>query len=314
MLVPALLLLPLLCASPSERVELVFGGDIIPHGSVKRAAADHARRAEDGRESLNHGGWDAVFEPISGVLRAADLAVVNLETPVSGEAQAQTGPIVFDAPSTLPQALAAAGVDVVSLANNHAFDQHPAGLQATWGQLEEAGLRRIGAGASRDEAWEPLVLEKRGMRIGLLSLTRRLNRVLNPLPPRTGPQVAFVPYMPRPGASSVAEAVERVRAAARRCDALIVSVHWGVEYSHTPKPEDRALARALLEAGALAVIGHHPHVLQPIEHYRTSSGRDTLIAFSLGNLVANQDWQYSSRSRSLTGGRRRDSSSGGGWW
>lgn len=307
MLVPALLLLPLLCARPAERVELVFGGDIIPHGSVKRAAADHARRAEDGRTSLNHGGWDHVFEPIAGVLRGADLAVVNLETPVSGDAHAQTGPILFDAPPTLPQALAAAGVDVVSLANNHAFDQHPAGLQATWGQLEEVGLGWMGAGLSRDEAWGLRVVESHGVRLGLLSLTRRLNRVSNPVATRKGPQVAFVPYVPRPGAVSVDEAVERVRAAARRCDALIVSVHWGVEYSHTPKPEDRELAHALLEAGALAVIGHHPHVLQPIERYRTASGRDTLVAFSLGNLVANQDWQYSWRSHSRTGGRKRDS-------
>ena len=307
MLVPALVLLPLLCASPPERVELVFGGDIIPHGSVKRAAADHARRAAGGGASLNHEGWDHVLEPIAGVLRAADLAVVNLETPVSGDAHAQTGSIVFDAPPALPQALAAAGVDGVSLANNHAFDQHPAGLQATWGALQEAGLEWMGAGSSRDEAWEPRILEARGMRIGLLSFTRRLNRVLNPAASRGGPQVAFVPYVPRPSALTVAEAVERVRAAARCCDALVVCVHWGVEYSPTPKPEDRALAHALLEAGALAVIGHHPHVLQPIERYRTASGRDTLVAFSLGNLVANQDWHYSSRSRSPTGGRKRDS-------
>ena len=122
------------------------------------------------------------------------------------------------------------------------------------------------------------------------------------------PQVAYVPYMSKPGTwQSVPQAVELVRAAARRCDALIVSVHWGIEYSHTPRPEDRDFAHALLEAGALAIVGHHPHVLQPLERYRTASGRDTLVAYSLGNLVANQDWHYVHGAKAEAHGRKRDS-------
>jgi poly-gamma-glutamate synthesis protein (capsule biosynthesis protein) len=311
-LVQALLIVPLLCAAPSGRVELVFGGDVIPHGEVKEAAADHAR-ADSGdagpARSLNHEGWDHVFGPIADVLRSADLAMVNLETPISGEPLARTAPLLFDAPPAMLHALAAAGVDVVSTANNHVFDQRRAGAEATWKHLAEAGLKGVGTGPSEAAAWAPLILEKHGMRIGFLSFTRWLNGARNPVEPETSPHVAYVPYRGKVGGSwhSPESAVELVRAAARRCDALIVAIHWGVEYSHTPNPEDRKLARALLEAGALAIIGHHPHVLQPIEPYRTTSGRDTLIAFSLGNLIANQDRHYIHGRRMEADGRKRDS-------
>ncbi|QRK11970.1 CapA family protein [Archangium violaceum] len=312
MSVAAFLLVPLLCATPSQRVELVFGGDVIPHGEVKEAAADHAR-VDSGdagpARSINNEGWDHIFGPISNALRSADVAMVNLETPVSGDPRASTAPLRFDAPPAMLHALAAAGVDVVSLANNHAFDQRRAGIQATWAHLAEAGLQGVGSGPSEAAAWEPLILEKRGMRIGFLAFTRWLNGARNPVDPDVSPHVAFVPYPSRSARLGLGpeSAVELVRAAARRCDALIVSIHWGIEYSHAPQPDDRKLARALLEAGALAIIGHHPHVLQPIESYRTTSGRDTLIAFSLGNLIANQDRHFIQGRHMEEDGRKRDS-------
>ncbi|WP_257463123.1 CapA family protein [Archangium lipolyticum] len=312
MLVQAFLLVPLLYGATPDRVELVFGGDVIPHGEVKEAAADHARSIQDGdgtHRSLNNEGWDHVFGPITDVLRTADVAMVNLETPVSGDPRAPTAPLIFDAPPAMLRALASAGVDVVSTANNHAFDQRRAGVSSTWKYLAEAGLRSVGSGSSEASAWTPLILEKRGMRIGFLSFTRWLNGARNPNEPDTSPHVAYVPYNAKAGGSWLAPeaAVEVVRAAARRCDALIVAIHWGTEYSHTPHPDDRKLARALLEAGALAIIGHHPHVLQPIESYRTTSGRDTLVAFSLGNLIANQDRHYVHGPRSEEVGSKRDS-------
>jgi poly-gamma-glutamate synthesis protein (capsule biosynthesis protein) len=307
----ALLLVPLLCVAPPDRVELIFGGDVIPHGEVKEAAADHTRTSVDGAGStrtLNNEGWDHVFGPIAGVLRTADVAMVNLETPVSGDPRAPTGPLIFDAPPAMMRALASSGVDVVSIANNHAFDQRRAGIPSTWKQLAEAGLRGVGSGPSEAAAWEPLFIEKHGMRIGFLSFTRFLNGAHNPGEPDVSPQVAYVPYNAKVSGTWLAPeaAVELVRAAARRCDALIVAIHWGTEYSHTPHPEDRKLARALLEAGALAIVGHHPHVLQPIEPYRTRAGRDTLVAFSLGNLIANQG-RYYSGPQSEESGKKRDS-------
>lgn len=312
MFTPAFLLVPLLCVASPQRVELVFGGDVIPHGEVKDAAAQHLRPTSGDTGSsrtLNNEGWDHVFGPISDVLRSADLAMVNLETPVSGVPRAPTGPLIFDAPPAMARALASAGVDVVSIANNHAFDQRREGIVSTWRHLAEAGLRAVGSGPTEAAAWEPLVLEKHGLRIGFLSFTRLINGARNPVDPDAAPQVAYVPYDVKRSGSGLTPgaAVELVRAAARRCDALIVAIHWGIEYSPTPTAEDRRLARALLEAGALAIIGHHPHVLQPIETYRTSTGRDTLIAFSLGNLIANQGRFYRGLRSAEDDGRKRDS-------
>ncbi len=298
MTLPALLLVPVLCAATPTRVELVFGGDVIPHGEVKKAATLHARtgaKPEGGgaAPSLNHDGWDHVFGPITDVLRTADVGVVNLETPVTDNKKAVTRELLFNAPSSMAQALASAGVKVVSTANNHARDQHPEGLLETLRHLDAAGIRHAGTGASKAAAWEPVFVDVRGMRLGFLSFTRWLNGYSNPKD-EAGPHVAFVPYPVHRHHRGLKpeEAEAAVRAAAARCDALIVMVHWGTEYKDTPNPDDRKLGRALLEAGARAVIGHHPHVLQPLEAYATADGRRGLIAYSLGNLVANQDRFY----------------------
>ena len=314
MTLPALLLVPLLCATSPTRVELVFGGDVIPHGEVKKVAKLHARTgakpAEGGAApSLNHEGWDHVFGPIADVLRTADVGVVNLETPVTDNKKAFTRELLFNAPSAMAHALASAGVTVVSTANNHARDQHPTGLLETLRHLDAAGILHAGSGPSKSAAWEPVILDVRGMKVGFLSFTRWLNGYTNPKG-EEGPHVAFVPYPEHRHHRGLKpeEAVAAVRAAAARCDALVVLVHWGTEYKDSPHPDDRKLGRALLEAGAKAVIGHHPHVLQPLEAYATADGRRGLIAYSLGNLVANQDRFYRhAPGRKGTGGDKRDS-------
>ncbi len=300
MFAPVLLLGPLLCAAPASptQIELVFGGDIIPHGEVQQAAKEHARVGPPEVEgepprSLNHEGWDHVFGPIADVLRTADVAVVNLETPVTDNKKAVTRSMLFNAPSVMVHALRAAGVKVVSTANNHARDQHLAGVVETLRHLDAAGVRHAGTGPTLAAAWEPVVMEVRGVRLGFLSFTRWMNGFSNPKDPEQ-PHVAYVPYPVHatPRGLKVEEALERVRQAAGKCEVLIVLAHWGTEYASEPHPDDRKLGQALLEAGAGAVIGHHPHVLQPMETYTTEAGRRGLIAYSLGNLVANQSRYY----------------------
>ncbi|MFP2929400.1 CapA family protein [Pyxidicoccus sp. 3LG] len=298
MTLSALLLVPVLCAATPTRVELVFGGDVIPHGEVKKVAQLRARTGAVPPEggpapSLNHEGWDHVFGPITDVLRTADVGVINLETPVTDNKKAVTREMLFNAPSAMVHALASAGVKVVSTGNNHARDQHLTGLLETLRHLDAAGIRHTGTGATKDVAWEPAIVDVRGVKVGFLSFTRLLNGFSNPKDVAQ-PHVAYVPY-PEHRANrglKTDEAVEVVRAAAARCDALVVLVHWGTEYKDAPITEDQKLGRALLDAGAKAVIGHHPHVLQPLEAYTTADGRRGLIAYSLGNLVANQGRFY----------------------
>jgi poly-gamma-glutamate synthesis protein (capsule biosynthesis protein) len=86
--------------------------------------------------------------------------------------------------------------------------------------------------------------------------------------------------------------IAAVKAARAQCDFLVVSIHWGIEYAPAPRDEDVAMAHKMLEAGATVIVGHHPHVLQPVESYQTADGRNTVIFYSLGNFLSNQSRSY----------------------
>lgn len=279
-----------LMLSAAPRVELVFGGDVIPHDPVKFAAKAHARhaRTEGAKgEAINHGGWSHVFGPLSPTFRRADFAIVNLETPVTRNLKAVTAEMLFNAPPELLQGLAAAGVTVAAFANNHCLDQHREGIVETRAHLAAQGLLSVGADVDSAAAWAPLLLEKNGLRIALVAFTRQLNAFHN-LPKADAPHVPIVHYRTEADVGGIDEAafLEQIRALAPTVDAVLIYPHWGDEYVRFPRKEDRALAIAMLEAGALAVVGSHPHVLQPLELHPETGG---VVAFSLGNLISNQD-------------------------
>ncbi len=276
-------------AQAPARVTLVFGGDVIPHTPIKAVAQQRARSADGG--SLNNDGWDHVLGPLGPVLRRSDVAIVNLETPIVTVKRPETGEMVFHGPPALLRALAKVGVDVATFANNHCLDQHREGITATRGFLREAGLLSAGADDDEARAWTPLVLERGGVTLGVLAVGRFLNGFGNAKDPAL-PHVPIVPYPTDSitGGRTVAQLVDTVRASAAEVDALIVFIHWGEEYRTAPRADDRALAQALLDAGATAVVGHHPHVLQPVEWLTRADGSRGLVAFSLGNLVSNQDF------------------------
>ena len=198
--------------------------------------------------------------------------------------------MLFDAPAALLEGLAAAGVDVATFANNHGLDQGPQGIIATRQALESSGLQSTGAGGDLERAWAPLVIEKNRIKVGFLAFTRRLNGLHNPRD-ASKPHVALVHYArePQEGGEDEARLLRRVHEAAAQCDALVVLPHWGEEYEAQPRREDRLLAAKLIEAGALAVVGSHPHVLQPMQSVTRADGTQGWVAFSLGNLVSNQN-------------------------
>jgi poly-gamma-glutamate synthesis protein (capsule biosynthesis protein) len=220
-------------------------------------------------------------------LKRGEVAVVNLESPVSGLARPVRGDFLFDAPPGMLAGLRRAGVTVASFANNHALDQGRAGIAATRAHLAEAGLLAVGADVDEDAAWRPLVLERHGVTVALLAVTRWLNGFHNARD-SAAPHVPFLPYGPEGSGPALAQVLALVRAQAAVVDGLVVLVHWGAEYRPTPLSEDRALAAALIDAGALAVVGHHPHVLQPVTWHTRPDGTRGLVAWSLGNLVSNQ--------------------------
>jgi poly-gamma-glutamate synthesis protein (capsule biosynthesis protein) len=107
--------------------------------------------------------------------------------------------------------------------------------------------------------------------------------------------VNFFPYPNESGGApgmDEAGVLEAIKQARLKCDLLVVSIHWGTEYAPAPRPEDVETAHKMLEAGAAVIVGHHPHVLQPVETYRTADGRDAVIFYSLGNFLSNQSRSY----------------------
>ena len=281
------LLLTLALQQAPARVSLVFGGDVIPHDPIKAVAAAHARTGEHD----NNEGWDHVLGALRPAFESADVAVVNLETPIVVLKKPERGDMVFNARPALLASLKRCGVDVATFANNHCLDQHREGIVSTRAYLEDAGLLSAGADLDEARAWTPLVFERNGLRIGLLALGRFLNGFNNtkdPLQPHV-PMVAY-PGSPIIGSHDVPALLDTIRAWAPQVDALIVFIHWGVEYRTKPEPQDEALAQQMLEAGAFAVVGHHPHVLQPVTFLPRGDGGVGFVAFSLGNLVSNQDF------------------------
>jgi len=212
------------------------------------------------------------FANVEPNLASADVAIVNLEMAITERGEPYDKEFVFRAPGSAALTLAGAGIDVVSLANNHVLDFGPVGLADTLSVLDEVNILRPGAGSNNAEAYAPRVLTlDNGIRVAFVSATAVVPG-------------GFAASADRPGVADAKWAIPRVlaavRAAAAGNDVVVVSVHWGIERETCPSEDQRALASDLIEAGANLILGHHPHVLQPIETFDR-----TVIAYSLGNFA-----------------------------
>lgn len=260
------------------RVTLGGVGDVLYHDAVKRTAAEHAKETDDA-------GYSWLYAGLKDELSAPDVMFANLETPVAPDAGKGTREFVFNAGLEAVRALKASGIDLVSVANNHAFDQGRKGFLETLKRLDEVGMPFVGGGPVPNEAG-PRMLNINGVTVAWLGFASFFNQTGNDCDPKESPCV-------RAGLANEPEKAEAaVREAAAKADAVVVSIHWGKEYTAQPIPEQVELAHRLAEAGALVIFGHHPHVLEPLELYRRADGQVTAIAYSLGNFISNQSRNY----------------------
>jgi poly-gamma-glutamate synthesis protein (capsule biosynthesis protein) len=211
--------------------------------------------------------------PFAPLFATADVRFVNLEGPLSeqnGETMSPVNPLIFTGPPVGADALARAHVDVVSTANNHAWDYGKRGLFETIDNLDRVGVAHAGTGKSHDDAMKAVVVEKNGVRLALVAVTDVFN-----FGPLAGHEADA--YVARADPATLAESVANAR---RGADLVVVSYHGGDEYNDAPLTRARAVLHAAIDAGADAVLGHHPHVVQAIEWYR---GRP--ILYSMGNML-----------------------------
>lgn len=242
----------------TERLFVVAAGDVIMD-----------RRVSDMIESE---GGAAPLEDVAHILRRGDVAILNLETPLSKRGSPAPGKdVTFRGNPDGVAALRSAGVDLVSLANNHALDYGDGALADTIDLLDRNRIAHAGAGANSREAWRPAIVNRNGKRVAYLAFS-----YIEP--------GGFVADSDSAGIAGAKEKADEIAAAVRsaksRADFVIVSFHWGVEYTDYPIDEQRDLGHTAIDAGADMVAAHHPHVIQGIEVYK-----DKLIAYSLGDFV-----------------------------
>jgi poly-gamma-glutamate synthesis protein (capsule biosynthesis protein) len=265
------------------KITIAAVGDVLLHAPLQR----QAYAAADRHRSL----WKDV-EPL---LSRADITYANLEGPcaegltTTGEARdpgktfdgrVYTSYPQFNYHPSLVPALKESGFDVVSTANNHAMDRRGAGADKTIDNLRRAGLPFTGTRRS-DEAdgrWYTVV-ESRGVRVAFVACTFSTNGIPDPK------NQVLSCYDDKDALLATIRGLAERRG---EVDAVIVTPHWGLEYQHTPQAQEKRLAREMLEAGALAVLGNHPHVTQGMEKIATTDGREGFVIYSLGNFVSGQ--------------------------
>ncbi|MBX7083803.1 MAG: CapA family protein [Nannocystaceae bacterium] len=255
-------------------------GDVLLHHELQKQAYASKQR------------FGVLWQSVADLLGKADLTYANLEVPIAAgltkdgpatdpglsfDNAVYTGYPFFNANPALAKDLAAAGVDIVSTANNHALDRGSDGLERTLDALDAAKIAHAGTRRTAKDPWHAIT-EAGGLRIAWLACTLHTNfgkddkgQVLH----------CF---------KQTKQVLAEIEALAGRddVDAVIVTPHWGKEYDPVPSDKQRVLAQQMVDAGATAVLGAHPHVLQPWERLRAADGRDAFVIYSLGNFVHHQ--------------------------
>ncbi|MRG85603.1 CapA family protein [Salinibacillus xinjiangensis] len=242
---------------PQEPITLLFAGDTLFDWSVKTAVQQY--------------GPDYPFQYVKEEVSQADLSILNLETAVTKEKEKDTVQLYnFKSDPIALKGVKNTGFDMVSLANNHAMDYQIDGFLDTLKHLEQNNLKYFGAGKNKDKAYSAQQIVLKGRTIKLLGFSRFLPAVR--WYEGEGPVIASAYQKDR--------VLETIKREAQDTDYLCVYIHWGVEGNNRPENWQRQYAREMIEAGADAIIGAHPHVLQGFEYYKEKP-----IAYSLGNFL-----------------------------
>lgn len=251
-------------------VTLIAAGDIIPHGKVKQSGLTQ-------KYTKKNPNFKFSFKEIAETIKDADIAFANLETPIRpDQEQWRSIPFKFNTPIALVKTLKDVGFDLLNLANNHLYDQGVKGVSTTIDELNKLKIPFIGIGKNYRKAIKPVIIKKKGITFGFLGFTTLINNDLNNYSNRKKP---FVNRFDTPSA------VKMVQKLKKKCDLVIVSIHWGIEYHKKPSIHQKRYTKALFKAGASVILGHHPHVLQPIIY---NQQKDQLVVYSLGNFLSNQ--------------------------
>lgn len=270
-LAPALLRAPASEVPPSrdilsaDQLEELFAREDEPPYSV--IASGDIMLGGRSRRPIEEHGPDYPFAAVRPLLQRSPLVFGNLEGPFARRADKVDRTYSYRVRPSLASALTRAGISVVTLANNHLLDCGREGVIETLDILEASGVAPLGAGCNEQCAHMPVIRQSGPWRIGLLGYY--WNR-----------RCAATAESPGAATDTHAELEADIGALRPHVDRIVVTFHWGIPYEREPLEADRAKARFAIDCGADAVIGHHPHILQPIEVYR-----ERPIVYSVGNFA-----------------------------
>ena len=244
-----------------------------PPARIVLAAVGDVMLARSLAWKLENEGPEAPFAAVSDILSDADIAVANLECAVGVTGTPAPKAYTFQAPPVAAEALALAGIDLVSLANNHSLDFGAESLAETQALLAEQGVLSAGAGPNQAAAHAPVTVEREGLTIAFLAYVGvpRERGGYDPSTWAATDDSAGVAWL------DIAAMEADIEAASESADLVVVLLHFGLEWEPEPSGDQREQARAAIDAGATLVLGSGPHVLQEVEAYG-----DGLIAYSLG--------------------------------
>lgn len=249
------------------RATLAAVGDVLLHRSILRDASKG--------DTFD---FQKMFAPVKPYLERADITVANQESVMGGRALGLSGYPRFNSPYEIGDALKSAGVDVVVMANNHVLDRGEQGILNAIRRWEELGLEYVGAAKDAADGRRLRLVERNGVVFSFLAYTYGTNGI--PVPEGKDHLVNLIDR------ERIREDVARAR---ERSDVVVVSLHFGNEYERMPNDEQRSLVKFVADQGAHIILGHHPHVLQPVEFMTGAPGQEVFVAYSLGNFLAAQD-------------------------
>lgn len=242
-------------------------GDILIHRPVYEDA-----KIQDGRYDFK-----PMIANVKHVLEQADFTMANQESITGGTEIGLSSYPTFNSPFEVADAFADAGVDLMTMANNHTLDRGEKAIINAITHYNKIGIESVGSYLNEEDANTLRIVNVNGIHLGFLSYTYGTNGI--PVPKGKSYLVSLIDQ------EKIKQDINRIK---NKVDVVIINVHWGLEYQSYPSNEQKKLAKFMANEGAHVIIGHHPHVLQPMEWVENEQGEKSIVIYSLGNFLSAQ--------------------------
>lgn len=254
------------------RISLAAVGDNLIHGAIYLSSDYQVNGSYD---------FTSIYAQLKSFLVDYDIANINQETVLGGTQLGLSHYPSFNSPQEIGDAIADAGFNWVSQASNHSLDAGAAGIISAmdfWDRYPD--VVTTGINRSEEEAARPRIMEVKGVKVGLLNYSYGFNGYVEP--------EDF--YCNEIDKAKIKKDYEQLKEAG--CIVVLASMHWGQEYQFSSNEEQRELAQFLADLGVNVIIGAHPHVVQETTFLTGKNGNQTLVNYSLGNILSAQDENY----------------------